>query len=527
MIWRTALLCLLIFSLGRAFFHLPTNYNYDFSSCVGATCRSGQSVAYGCINGNCTYVCSDGFCSGYRGYQGVLPPMTHRNLLRPWGYGVVRHQDGCHGGNCGYWGGCMNDYCGGYYDFRGCQEMDCRSGPFHGYGCSDGNCGIICNGRNCYIENTYGTPMGTKPNVARNKTFENEPRAPSVNKPYDIRQYRRGLEDLGETFKSKDKWMLRTLNRTEIFDLVKSWIKDEKVFNEMKPDGKEVKFILNEFRKRNRMQTRLELWREGKKSQMYYSTLCPYKQDQCSYSNQFPLMIPYQPCPQMLNRQYTPRPIMPYQSPFYPPQSYFNPRPWAPTQYWPPNPYVAQPQPRSPPPVYRPPPGWAPPQVPVNCPGGCPHPKLPVLPPPSVNPQAPRAPPSARRHTPGWGPPKAPYVPQSHYQRPPMIPQPPVYPHPHVVPQSPYQRPSMIPQPPVYPHPPVVPQSPYQRPPMIPQPPVYPHPPVVPQSPYQRPRQYWFPPHRVPPPMQRPPMIPRHGGNPRPRGYYTGPKVSN
>nr|CDS32146.1 chorion class high cysteine protein 12 [Hymenolepis microstoma] len=427
MFLRTVVLCLLICSIGRAYFHSPINPNYDFSRCSGTICRSGQSIGYGCINGNCTYVCSDGFCSGYKGYRGVLPPISHEYLVRPWGHGVVRYQGGCNGGNCGYWGGCMNNYCGGYYDFRGCPYMDCTSGPFHGHGCVNGNCEIVCKGRNCYIVSAYGTPLVTEPK-RRNKTFENEPEAPSAYKPYKLPQYRPLLEDIGETFRSEDMWMLKNLNSSEIYKLVKSWIKDEKVFSAMKPDGDEVKFILSQFRKRNRMQTRLALWREGKKARMYFDTLCPYKRDQfyeCPYTIQYPPMIPYQPCPQLPPMQYTPTPRMPYHSPFHPPQSYYNPgrfhsyngvspgwKPWPQPQVPNLNPGGLQ---RSP--MTLPPPAFPkaqsgslrqinpqvhpwlrplgspqshpriPPQVPVNCPGGFPWQKPPMINSPSGNPQ--------------------------------------------------------------------------------------------------------------------------------------------
>ncbi|KAM3177224.1 hypothetical protein ACTXT7_004985 [Hymenolepis weldensis] len=418
----------------------------------GSTCHNGQSVGYGCINGTCTYACSDGLCSGYRGYQHILPPISHNYLISPWGHGAIKYQ-GCNGGNCGYWGGCVDEYCGGYYDFRGCMYRDCLSGPFRGYGCRSGTCQIICLGRNCYTVRTYGTPMGRKLRRGpRKNTFEYQPPA---YEPYGIQQPQSTLEDIGETFEKKDMWMLKNLNATEVFTMVKFWIGDEKVFREMKPNGDEITFILNEFRKRNRMQVRLQLWREEKKNQLYMNMLCPYKRNQlyqcpnqCPYQCPYqwpdqcphcpnqcpggcrpqPPMIPYQSCPHQRCPYQEWPPRVPHQSPFAPPTNYYKPeqpKPWIQPQ----SPFNCPPggcQPPKPPlmpppPVNPPPQPWSPPQVPYKCPGGCPAPE-PLLPPPPAIPPQPWGPPQSPFNCPPGGcqPPKPPLMPPPQVNPPPQ-----------------------------------------------------------------------------------------------------------
>ncbi|VDL60557.1 unnamed protein product [Hymenolepis diminuta] len=445
MFLRTVLLCLLICSLTGAYLHLPQNYIYDFSGCTTSTCRDGQSVGYGCIDGNCTYACSDGFCSGYQAYQHVLPPISHQYLVSPWGYGAIKHQEGCNGGNCGYWGGCVNGYCGGYYDFRACPYRDCESGPFRGYGCRSGNCQIICLGGNCYIVRTYGTHMRKR---------HNRVPQPPPHEPYEIQQAQPSLVDIGETFEKKDMWMLKNLNSTGVFNMVKSWVKDEKAFKEMKPNGDEVKFILNEFRKRNRMQVRLQLWREEKKNELYMNMLCPYRRNQlyqcpyqCPYEcpNECPYECPNQ-CPNCPNQnpgcpggcQPQP-PMIPYQSCPHQQCPYHQWPPKVPQQSPPPNYYKPE-QPFRPP--LRPPPPvipsqpWSPPQVPYNCPGGCPPPKLPLSPAP-INPPQPWSPPQVPYKCPGGCPPP----------KLPLSPAPINPPQPWSPPQLPYRCPGSCPKP--------------------------------------------------------------------------------
>lgn len=245
--------CLVLCSLSSAFHNFELNLLPAFSKCYGPTCQYGEYTGYGCVNGNCSYICADGFCNGFQAYRTILPPTSQSSLLSNWGYGATALKSACNGGDCGYWGGCKSGYCAGFYDFRSCGEDNCRSGSFRGFGCRGGDCQIICHGSGCSLKEGYGSKISL-------------PKPPVPD-----------LEDIGESFEKKDEWMLKDLTGSQVMAMVKSWLKEEKVFNEMKPDGKEMKFILNEFRKRNRMQKRLEIWRLMKRAELYGGVFCPHR----------------------------------------------------------------------------------------------------------------------------------------------------------------------------------------------------------------------------------------------------------
>ncbi|KAL5964625.1 hypothetical protein TSMEX_007633 [Taenia solium] len=131
---------------GSGYPRLPT-----FPSCQLPVCHSGASTGYSCHDGDCDFVCSQFLCRGAA--NSVLP---QRAMQEVWGSGALGVQ-GCYGGNCGYWGGCKEDKCEGFYDFKQCRVGECVSGQFQGYGCTtSGNCNIVCHDGVCHVVDYYG-----------------------------------------------------------------------------------------------------------------------------------------------------------------------------------------------------------------------------------------------------------------------------------------------------------------------------------------------------------------------------------
>ncbi|KAM7543188.1 hypothetical protein Aperf_G00000000823 [Anoplocephala perfoliata] len=518
------IICIALCSQSSAFRNFDSNFHSGFAKCSQPTCQCGGYTGYGCVDGNCTYICSDGFCNGYQAYKKIIPPTLQNNLISNWGYGAFDQKSPCNGGNCGYFGGCKSGYCAGYYDFRKCGGQNCRSGAFKGYGCKRGNCQVVCHDNACYL--LYGYGANPPP----------PPPTPQVQKP---------LESIEESFQKKDEWMLRHMTGNLVLDMVKGWLKDKKVFDAMKPDGKEVKFILNEFRKRNRMQKRLEVWRARKRSELYETQMCPdgskplMRPDcgicsqicgQCCQSLQqqqqgygvpppgYPQGYPSQPypSPNLPQRPYPPS----YPSPCPPQCSPYEPPPNAP-QVVPPPGMPPQNLPQVPPPPGVPPQNLPqrpyPPSYPSPCPPQCspyePPPNAPqVVPPPGMPPQnLPQVPP----------PPGVP--PQNLPQRP----YPPSYPSPCPPQCSPYEPPPNAPQ--VVPPPGMPPQNlpqvppppgvPPQNLPQRPYPPSYPSPCPPQCSPYQPSPNL---PHVPPPGKPSVPGFPQYPYYPYPHYGYGG-----
>ncbi|KAL5964626.1 hypothetical protein TSMEX_007634, partial [Taenia solium] len=122
-----------------------------FPSCQSSVCRAGANTGYGCRDGVCDYACSKLFC---RSADNTVFPQ--KGILEEWGIGAPGIR-GCYGGNCGYWDGCKNGKCKGFYDFKQCQANECVSEPFHGYDCTDGgNCQVVCHGDACHFVGKNG-----------------------------------------------------------------------------------------------------------------------------------------------------------------------------------------------------------------------------------------------------------------------------------------------------------------------------------------------------------------------------------
>lgn len=83
------------------------------------------------------------------------PTLQQPSLYAPWGCGGYGKQ-GCVGSNCGYWNGCPQNQCGGFYDFRQCTKPTCDHGSYRGFGCQQGNCLYICHGQDCRSPHGYG-----------------------------------------------------------------------------------------------------------------------------------------------------------------------------------------------------------------------------------------------------------------------------------------------------------------------------------------------------------------------------------
>ncbi|VDM17242.1 unnamed protein product, partial [Hydatigera taeniaeformis] len=138
--------------------HLLTNVRTTYHTSK-KSCYSGGKTGYGCHSGVCNYTCSKSQCRGFNNSV-----FSHKGIKEKWGSGALGKQ-GCYGGNCGYWSGCKDGKCNGFYDFTQCQGGECMSGAFHGYGClPGGSCQVICLNDVCHSVDNYGQiytlPMG-------------------------------------------------------------------------------------------------------------------------------------------------------------------------------------------------------------------------------------------------------------------------------------------------------------------------------------------------------------------------------
>lgn len=130
---------------------------YDFHTCNQAICHNRGYTGYGCRHGVCPIVCVGSGCqNALTTYNNMNPTQLRRSALYGnWGNGAYGFR-GCYGGNCGFWTGCMNNRCGGFYDFRRCSAPSCISGPYHGYACGNGACRYICFSGMCHTPYAYG-----------------------------------------------------------------------------------------------------------------------------------------------------------------------------------------------------------------------------------------------------------------------------------------------------------------------------------------------------------------------------------
>ena len=123
-----------------------------------------QEFSFACPIGQCYYYCS---ATGCRTGDGSYFPSY--GIQDTWAYGA-RGMYGCNGGNCGFWGGCHHGYCNGHYNFQDCSSPICHYGPFRGYACNHGYCGIVCLMDVCHASNLYDNPInwqGYGPNNVR------------------------------------------------------------------------------------------------------------------------------------------------------------------------------------------------------------------------------------------------------------------------------------------------------------------------------------------------------------------------
>ena len=150
-------LCLALCVLANAYTFTIMSPQYgNFQNCQQPVCYSGQYTGYGCNQGRCPYVCSNGVCDpmGNIAIGNQFRQIAQSDFMAPWGIGAGS-VPGCNGGNCGYWGGCSGGSCSGYYDFSQCRQPVCSYGPFYGYGCNRGQCGIVCYDGHCHDAGRY------------------------------------------------------------------------------------------------------------------------------------------------------------------------------------------------------------------------------------------------------------------------------------------------------------------------------------------------------------------------------------
>ncbi|KAM7533008.1 hypothetical protein Aperf_G00000118949 [Anoplocephala perfoliata] len=115
----------------------------------------GTFTGFKCTNNTCDYICFGPHCRDYTNPKEGIKQFLQCGIKCGWGIGAAG-KDGCNGANCGYWGGCKNDICTGYFDFRQCDGPFCISGPFQGYFCKQGQCPVVCRGNMCHWNKYYG-----------------------------------------------------------------------------------------------------------------------------------------------------------------------------------------------------------------------------------------------------------------------------------------------------------------------------------------------------------------------------------
>lgn len=128
----------------------------QFPECKTSACKKDGFSGYGCIDGKCIYVCNkNDYCIPFTATEDNLSKGPLKDLARPWGSGS-KDRHNCNGGNCGFWGGCKDGFCSGFYSFKDCDKKVCEDGLFKGFACQKDGCAVICFNNICRLQSSYG-----------------------------------------------------------------------------------------------------------------------------------------------------------------------------------------------------------------------------------------------------------------------------------------------------------------------------------------------------------------------------------